>query len=65
MSKVNTNLMQKGDYVVDNMGHIEDVLRFLEETAFWACCTQEERRLVSQVKIIIGTSLSHNHKMTG
>ncbi|MBQ3059548.1 MAG: hypothetical protein IJD16_04450 [Desulfovibrio sp.] len=44
MSKVNTNLMQKGDYVVDNMGHIEDVLRFLEETAFNFCSHRDGLR---------------------
>ena len=44
MSKVNTSLMQKGEQVADNMGHIEDVLRFLEETAFNFCSHRDGLR---------------------
>ena len=44
MSKVNTSLMQKGEQVADNIGQVEDVLRFLEETAFNFCSHRDGLR---------------------
>lgn len=34
---LNTSLLEKGEHVSDNIGHVLDILEFLEETAFNYC----------------------------
>jgi len=44
VSGFNSSLIVKGDHLTDNMGHIEDVLRFLEETALNFCTHRDGLR---------------------